>query len=106
MQFKLFNFSPVTINFLLTHKITLSMESKESTKNDVEILPAIGTIRPGKSKTINVRLTCLHPGRHEVSIDYLTRSSSTSDDFIITRPPKRLCKFNYSCYLSALKVRK
>ncbi|XP_014209126.1 cilia- and flagella-associated protein 65-like [Copidosoma floridanum] len=100
-QFTIFNFSPVTIHFLVALQGTGDPENQR----DVKISQVRGSARPGKSEKFRVSVTPTRPGRHELVVEYFARPSATDDDPICLSQPKHLCKLSYSCYLSVFQVK-
>ncbi|XP_011499552.1 PREDICTED: coiled-coil domain-containing protein 108-like [Ceratosolen solmsi marchali] len=105
MKFKIFNFSSVTIHFLLICDFTSSIHIFKNSIIDINVLPSCGTISPGKGKEIKVFLIPRQPGFHDLTIKYFTKTNYLIDNSKSLTESKVLCKLTYTCYLPTLQIK-
>ncbi|XP_008206577.1 cilia- and flagella-associated protein 65-like isoform X2 [Nasonia vitripennis] len=102
-EFKMFNFSPVTINFSLICRPSKPLEIMNEPENDIEISPICGSISPGRGEKIKIVLTPTQPGFYELNIQYYVRSHLTADTVIPLIEPQNLCTLHCMCYLPTIQ---
>lgn len=104
MDFKMFNFSPVEMNYQLTCRPTKSFDIMDDPENDLKLSPTYGNIAPGKGDQVQVVFNPKRLGFYELTIEYSVISNASEDVLLPLTDPKSLCRVICTCYLPTLKV--
>lgn len=105
MDFNIFNFSSVTIHFILKCRRSKAFEILEDPEKDIELIPNFGTIEPGNSMNVKIVLTPRQKGFYEITIDYLHTSQRLNLLAISGLKPYSICKLICDCCLPTLQVK-
>ena len=105
MGFDIFNFSSVTIHFMLKCRASKTFEILKNPEKDVKVIPEFGTLEPGRSMSVEIIFTPQQKGFYELTIDYLLRSQISNLCPILNSESHSICNLICDCCLPTLQVR-
>ena len=105
MEFIMYNFSSVTIDFFLTWRSLSNFEILNDLENAVEIHPKSATLQPGRGKQFKVILTPNQVGIYLLAVQYTVKLTTRSESTVATFSKARtICTLKFTCQLSTLQV--